>query len=348
MEDILINIIIPCYYPSEVIEPCFESLAKQSAKNQIQIFMVNDCSPNTSCEYSDLREKYRELLNIIYLKTNKNSGPGVARQIGLDNINNSAKWIMFIDDDDCLYDEYVIENYIKLIKQETLEYRLSFLAGKRVYFNGKINISDDFTGLTGSLFNIDIIKLFNLSFQNCYYDEDTLFFIQYFYYNEILKNILISYDIKLEVIHDSSFFSYQYNSKNNLSITHNINQDSVFSFFNLAYQMILFFEPLLSIDLFKNTAINEIKVYFVYLIVYSLLIIEHWNDVSKITKQLIFNANNKMFSVMNLYPLTIIESNFLNLILNTDMNISPYQSIIKFNNLDTYKNYYNKLNMGEI
>jgi GT2 family glycosyltransferase len=78
MQNIEINIIIPCYYPSEIIEPCFQSLSNQTAKNKIKIFMVNDCSPHTNCDYLDIREKYNDL-NIQYLKTKENSGPGISR-----------------------------------------------------------------------------------------------------------------------------------------------------------------------------------------------------------------------------------------------------------------------------
>ena len=39
--------------------------------------MINDCSPNTN-SYYDLRKEF-SLLDITYLETPKNSGPGVAR-----------------------------------------------------------------------------------------------------------------------------------------------------------------------------------------------------------------------------------------------------------------------------
>jgi hypothetical protein len=51
--------------------------------------MVNDCSPNTDCEYLDIRKEFSSL-HIQYLKTKENCGPGAARNLGLQAINNNA------------------------------------------------------------------------------------------------------------------------------------------------------------------------------------------------------------------------------------------------------------------
>lgn len=156
-----INIIIPCYYASEIIRPCFQSLAEQTNKN-FMVTIINDCSPYNQLEYKDIIEEFSQFYYIEYYKTKTNSGPGVARQLGLEN--NKSPFIMFIDDDDCLskdaikiYNSYLNEN-------------IAYIYGKRSVDN---KIED--TNLTGSIFNFSVIKQLNITFKPLYYEEDSLF-----------------------------------------------------------------------------------------------------------------------------------------------------------------------------
>lgn len=80
--------------------------------------MVNDCSPYTNCEYQDLIEEFKNQINIRYFKTTINSGPGIARQLGLDNA--TADWIMFIDDDDELYNNTSLERLLNLARNDVV------------------------------------------------------------------------------------------------------------------------------------------------------------------------------------------------------------------------------------
>lgn len=110
-----LDVIIPCYYRSDIIRPNLAKLAQQTIVDDITLIMVNDCSPFTDCEYQDLIDEFQDKLHIRYFKTAHNSGPGVARQLGMDNAIHD--WIMFIDDDDELFDEYSAELLMKLAKE---------------------------------------------------------------------------------------------------------------------------------------------------------------------------------------------------------------------------------------
>lgn len=110
-----IDIIMPCYYTNAIIRPALEKIANQTAINEITLIMVNDCSPNTTCDYQDLIKEYKDRINIRYFKTPTNVGPGESRQLGLENATN--EWVTFHDDDDELYDEHSIENYLNAIKE---------------------------------------------------------------------------------------------------------------------------------------------------------------------------------------------------------------------------------------
>ena len=221
---IKINIIIPCYYPSSTIEPCLQSLADQTQKQHIQVILINDCSPHTDCEYNDIIQKYKSILNIKYLKTPQNSGPGFARQFGLDNIDNYAPYVMFIDDDDKLDNPYVIENYLKAISSYSSPFsQPAFIAGKRVsYMNNEIFECAKGNRLTGTLFYLPLIQLFNLNFQNSYYDEDSLFYIQYVTYIELFNYF---YKQQYSLIELDNFIAYNYNINNPLSLTFQMNKE---------------------------------------------------------------------------------------------------------------------------
>jgi glycosyltransferase involved in cell wall biosynthesis len=106
---------LPCYYSSEVIRPALEILAQQTRKDAMEVILINDCSPNTNCEYQDLLNEFSSQLNIKYLKTEKNGGPSTARQLGINNC--SCPWVLFHDDDDMLYDSHVIESYLSEIEK---------------------------------------------------------------------------------------------------------------------------------------------------------------------------------------------------------------------------------------
>lgn len=105
-----IDFIIPCYGKSEIIEPGLLSLAHQWHKEYIHITLVNDCSPNTDCNYQDLVDKFSPWLDIRVVKTDHNGGQGLARQKGIDS--TSREYFMFMDEDDQIANGLAISMFI--------------------------------------------------------------------------------------------------------------------------------------------------------------------------------------------------------------------------------------------
>ena len=106
---------MPVYRSNRIIKRAFEMIKNQTMRNNIVLYFINDCSPNTNCEYQDIIQEYSKYINIKYFKTNERSGPGVARQIALNQLQE--KYFIFHDDDDYFYDQYAIENCIKVIEE---------------------------------------------------------------------------------------------------------------------------------------------------------------------------------------------------------------------------------------
>lgn len=110
-----IDYIIPTYNKSNIVSKALECLCKQSMKDSLCITLVNDCSPNTDCNYQDLINEYKDRLDIRVIKTPKNVGTGMARQFGIDNTTHP--YIMFQDDDDILASEYAIEAFVEEVEK---------------------------------------------------------------------------------------------------------------------------------------------------------------------------------------------------------------------------------------
>lgn len=86
----------------------FASLEKQTFKD-FEIIIVDDCSTDGS--YQKLQDYIKNSsLNIHLFKTPKNSGPGIARNIGIDNAQ--GEWITFVDNDDWVATDFLEKIYL--------------------------------------------------------------------------------------------------------------------------------------------------------------------------------------------------------------------------------------------
>ena len=99
----MIDVIIPAYNAHEFIGLTLSSIAFQDCVDMLNVYIVDDCSKN---DYNDFVKYYSNFMNIKELKLKNNSGPGCARQFGIDNSN--SEYLLFIDSDDVLTDNYAI------------------------------------------------------------------------------------------------------------------------------------------------------------------------------------------------------------------------------------------------
>ncbi len=97
------SIITPQYNSFELMNRYFDSMERQTFKD-FELIIIDDCSTDGSFE------KLQEIvshgsLNIKLFKTPHNTGPGAARNIGIENA--TGEWITFVDNDDWLKDEFL-------------------------------------------------------------------------------------------------------------------------------------------------------------------------------------------------------------------------------------------------
>ena len=102
----LISVIVPVYNVSKFIDQCLNSIQDQTYKN-IEAILIDDGSTDDS---ANICEKHCEHDSRFKLIRIKNSGQGVARNIGIDKANGT--WLVFVDSDDYLANN-AIESLLK-------------------------------------------------------------------------------------------------------------------------------------------------------------------------------------------------------------------------------------------
>ena len=86
--------IIPHYNIPQLLTRCLQSIPK---RDDIQVIVVDDCSPDASRYKTDYPELSRPGLE--YYSTDRGGSAGRARNVGLDHAR--GEWLLFADADDC-------------------------------------------------------------------------------------------------------------------------------------------------------------------------------------------------------------------------------------------------------
>lgn len=95
----MVNITIPCYNSKEVLREALVSLTAQT-KKMFTVTVVDDCSTE---DIKSVVDEFKNKLHIVYLSTLVNSGPGAARNVGIEYaIKKNYDYIIFLDADDIL------------------------------------------------------------------------------------------------------------------------------------------------------------------------------------------------------------------------------------------------------
>lgn len=174
----LLDIIIPQYSEDEsIIKNLLDSILNQKNIdfNLINVTIVNDSS-NVLLSNNFLLNYQK--LNIAYIINDKNTGPGLARQKGIDNTDN--KYIMFCDADDALANDSVLSKIIPFIKENEPNYLVTnidvemFLEDKKVLVLKKGK--ETFPWMHGKVFKREFLLKNNIRFhEDIRHLEDSYF-----------------------------------------------------------------------------------------------------------------------------------------------------------------------------
>ena len=106
-----VSIIVPVYNSELYLKSCVDSLINQRYAD-IEIILVDDGSKDNSGKLCDEFKEKNEKIVVIH---KENGGTSTAKNLGIENAK--GKWIVFVDSDDYVDDNYVdhlIENAISL------------------------------------------------------------------------------------------------------------------------------------------------------------------------------------------------------------------------------------------
>ena len=110
-----VSVIVPVYNAAKYLEEMVDSLSAQTLK-EIEFIFIDDCSTDNSLEILYKFEK-KDTDRVVIIKSDKNQGPGGARNIGLQYA--CGEYIAFADSDDyvkpemyeCMYKKAIEDDY---------------------------------------------------------------------------------------------------------------------------------------------------------------------------------------------------------------------------------------------
>lgn len=115
----LISIVIPVYKVEKYLPKCIESIIGQTYEN-LEIFLVDDCSPDGCGAICDAYEKKDARIRAVHRSTN--GGLAAARNTGLDVA--TGEFLFFVDSDD-----WIAPDTIEVLLKKMREYDADCCAG---------------------------------------------------------------------------------------------------------------------------------------------------------------------------------------------------------------------------
>ncbi len=195
-----VSIIIPVYNASKTIEKCLKSIIKQTYKN-IEIIIINDGSKDNSLEIINKLSKKDKRIIVI---DKENEGVANTRNLGIKKA--TGKYIMFIDNDDYIENNYV-ESFINAIDDNDI-----LIGGyKRIDENGKEILSQSLKNTEWSKYIVlaPWAKLYRKEFLL----KNNIHFLDYKIGEDVYFNLsAYSKTSKIKII-DNKDYIWFYNSK---------------------------------------------------------------------------------------------------------------------------------------
>lgn len=110
--EILVSVIVPCFNATQYIARCIDAFEKQSFQS-FEVIFIDDCSTDNTYE---MLQKTLENVSFAYqvIQLEQNSGPGVARNVGISK--SKGPYVSFCDIDDTYEPSFLSEMYDAAIK----------------------------------------------------------------------------------------------------------------------------------------------------------------------------------------------------------------------------------------
>lgn len=205
-----VSIIVPIYNVEKYIERGIKSLIAQTYKN-IEIILVDDGSPDNSGKICDKCAKKDTRIKVIH---KKNGGVSSARNVGLEK--STGKYIMFMDGDDYVEEDYV-DYFVNLINKldVLVAFNSSFFSIYTPNQNKKIEntIIDNTKAMEYIYLGKVNVAVWNKIYSRKFFDNDNIRFNEKIWYGEgMLFNIKILQFVKNVGLGNRKVYHQVYNT----------------------------------------------------------------------------------------------------------------------------------------
>lgn len=166
-----IDVIIPAYKAQSTILRTLSSIACQSILDDIEVVIVNDCCPNGN--YDKYVKMFSPYMKIREIKMEKNGGPGLARQYGIDNTTN--QYFTCIDADDTFAGALALEMLRVGIQMSPA---IQCCVGTFAELHENLQMvphQNDMVWMFGKLYKREFIDRYKIRFNDTRANEDTGF-----------------------------------------------------------------------------------------------------------------------------------------------------------------------------
>ena len=135
----LVSVIVPVYNALDTIVRAVDSALGQTDVT-VEVLVIDDCSSDSTAEL--VTRHYTDEPRVRLLHTNSNSGPSVARNIGLEHARGD--WVALLDADD-----WIDNNRLKLLIDSAMRHKLDFVADSYYFVTDqhKLTSNPKFTSL---------------------------------------------------------------------------------------------------------------------------------------------------------------------------------------------------------
>jgi len=165
-----IDIIIPAYKAQNTILRTLSSIAIQSVLKDITVTIVNDAD---GIGYQKFVDMFKDFMDIREITLEKNGGPGVARQYGIDN--TTSPYFTCIDADDTFAGAFALEILMKGL-DENKEYHTVIGSFAEQHPNLQfIMHQQDMVWMFGKMYRREFINKYKIRFNETRANEDNGF-----------------------------------------------------------------------------------------------------------------------------------------------------------------------------
>lgn len=186
-----VDVIIPAYNAQRTIIRTLASIVMQTIVNDIDVYIVDDATPATSGRYDldtgeshDINpyitviDRFSPYVQIHYIRLDQNSGPGVARQKGIEAGKN--QFFTCIDADDTFASAIALETMRAAMKQENPQYAPDSIKCVSATFlqlgediKHTLPHQQDMVWMFGKLYRRKFIEDYDIRFNDTRANEDT-------------------------------------------------------------------------------------------------------------------------------------------------------------------------------